>query len=71
MTRPDCGASAAKARLFRQMHLGPELLVIANAWDAGSARVFEAAEIRAIGTGSAGTSPSATASSTTRASRAT
>jgi 2-methylisocitrate lyase-like PEP mutase family enzyme len=47
-------ASAAKARLFRQMHLGPEILVIANAWDAGSARVFEAAGIRAIGTGSAG-----------------
>ena len=48
------GDSAAKARLFRQMHLGPEILVIANAWDAGSARVFEAAGIRAIGTGSAG-----------------
>ena len=30
------------------------ILVIANAWDAGSARVFEDAGIRAIGTGSAG-----------------
>ena len=50
----DSGAHAAKARLFRQLHLGPELLVIANAWDAGSARVFEEAGIRAIGTGSAG-----------------
>ena len=48
------GDSAAKARRFRQMHLGPEILVIANAWDAGSARVFEAAGIRAVGTGSAG-----------------
>ena len=46
--------NAAKARLFRQMHLGPEILVIANAWDAGSARVFEEAGIRAVGTGSAG-----------------
>ncbi len=45
---------ADKARRFREMHLGPKLLVIANAWDAGSARVFEAAGIRAVGTGSAG-----------------
>lgn len=44
----------AKAKLFQQMHLGPEILVIANAWDAGSARVFEEAGIRAVGTGSAG-----------------
>jgi 2-methylisocitrate lyase-like PEP mutase family enzyme len=44
----------AKARLFQQMHLGPEILVIANAWDAGSARVFEDAGIKAVGTGSAG-----------------
>jgi 2-methylisocitrate lyase-like PEP mutase family enzyme len=46
--------TADKARRFRAMHLGPGLLVIANAWDAGSARVFEAEGIRAIGTGSAG-----------------
>ena len=44
----------AKARLFQQMHLGPEVLVIANAWDAASARVFEDAGVRAVGTGSAG-----------------
>lgn len=44
----------AKARLFQQMHLGPEVLVIANAWDAASARVFEEAGVRAVGTGSAG-----------------
>jgi 2-methylisocitrate lyase-like PEP mutase family enzyme len=43
-----------KARAFQAMHLGPRLLVIANAWDAASARVFEEAGIRAIGTGSAG-----------------
>ena len=47
-------ASVAKARRFRAMHVEARLLVIANAWDAGSARVFEAAGIRAIGTGSAG-----------------
>ena len=44
----------AKAQLFQQMHLGPEILVIANAWDAASARVFEDAGVRAVGTGSAG-----------------
>ena len=45
---------AAKAQAFQQRHLGPEILVIANAWDAASARVFEHAGIVAIGTGSAG-----------------
>ena len=44
----------AKAKLFQQLHLGPQILVIANAWDAGSARVFEHAGICAVGTGSAG-----------------
>ena len=44
----------AKAKLFQQLHLGPQLLVIANAWDAASARVFEHAGIHAVGTGSAG-----------------
>jgi 2-methylisocitrate lyase-like PEP mutase family enzyme len=44
----------AKARIFQQLHLGPEILVIANAWDAASARVFEEAGVKAVGTGSAG-----------------
>ena len=43
-----------KAQAFQQLHLGPRILVIANAWDAASARVFEHAGIRAVGTGSAG-----------------
>jgi 2-methylisocitrate lyase-like PEP mutase family enzyme len=46
--------SAAKAKAFQQMHVGPDILVIANAWDAASARVFEHAGVRAVGTGSAG-----------------
>ena len=50
----DANDTAAKARLFQRLHLGPEILVIANAWDAASARVFEQAGIRAVGTGSAG-----------------
>ena len=45
---------AARAQAFRQLHQGPRILVIANAWDAASARVFEHAGMRAIGTGSAG-----------------
>jgi len=46
--------TAAKAEAFQRMHLGPQILVIANAWDAASARVFEEAGVRAVGTGSAG-----------------
>jgi 2-methylisocitrate lyase-like PEP mutase family enzyme len=46
--------NVAKARLFQQMHLGPQILVIANAWDAASARIFEDAGVKAVGTGSAG-----------------
>ena len=44
----------AKAEQFQKLHLGPEILVIANAWDAASARIFEHAGMKAIGTGSAG-----------------
>ncbi len=44
----------AKALLFQQMHRGPGILVIANAWDAASARMFEDAGVPAIGTSSAG-----------------
>ncbi len=43
-----------KAELFQKLHLGPAILVIANAWDAASARVFEEAGVKAVGTGSAG-----------------
>jgi 2-methylisocitrate lyase-like PEP mutase family enzyme len=47
-------APRAKAEAFQRMHQGPGILVIMNAWDAASARVFEAAGARAVGTGSAG-----------------
>ncbi len=43
-----------KAARFREMHHGPRILVLPNAWDAGSARVFEDAGFGAIGTTSAG-----------------
>jgi 2-methylisocitrate lyase-like PEP mutase family enzyme len=44
----------AKAELFQKLHLGPEILVVVNAWDAASARVFEHAGAKAVATGSAG-----------------
>jgi 2-methylisocitrate lyase-like PEP mutase family enzyme len=44
----------AKADLFRQLHNGPDVLVLPNAWDVASARIFEQAGYRAIATTSAG-----------------
>ena len=46
--------AAARAMAFQQLHRGPRVLVIANAWDAASARVFEHAGMAAVGTSSAG-----------------
>ena len=42
------------ATAFHQLHRGPELLLLANAWDAGSARLMESLGARAIATTSAG-----------------
>jgi 2-methylisocitrate lyase-like PEP mutase family enzyme len=49
---------AQKAARFREMHYGPRILVLPNAWDAGSARVFEEAGCKALGTTSAGVAAS-------------
>jgi 2-methylisocitrate lyase-like PEP mutase family enzyme len=43
-----------KAELFRSLHRGPEILVLPNAWDCASARIFELAGFPAIATTSAG-----------------
>jgi len=43
-----------KADLLRSLHRGPAILVLPNAWDAASARVFEAEGFPAIATTSAG-----------------
>jgi 2-methylisocitrate lyase-like PEP mutase family enzyme len=43
-----------KAELFRSLHRGPEILVLPNAWDCASARIFEQAGFPAIATTSAG-----------------
>jgi 2-methylisocitrate lyase-like PEP mutase family enzyme len=41
-------------RKFLDLHRGPKILVLPNAWDAASARIFEEAGFSAIGTSSAG-----------------
>lgn len=43
-----------KAEAFLAMHHGSEILLLANAWDVISAKIFEYAGFRAIGTTSAG-----------------
>jgi 2-methylisocitrate lyase-like PEP mutase family enzyme len=43
-----------KALQFAALHRGPNILVLPNAWDAASARIFEAAGFSAIATTSAG-----------------
>src|ERR1700723_4063965 len=47
-------ALSAKADAFRNMHHAPPLLVLPNAWDAVTARLFVQAGARAIATTSAG-----------------
>jgi len=42
------------ARRFASLHLGPRILVLPNAWDATSARIFEDAGFAAIATTSGG-----------------
>lgn len=46
--------STDKAIQFRQLHRGPEVLILPNAWDVASARIFEDAGFPAIATTSAG-----------------
>jgi len=48
------GFDENKAQQFLNLHKGQKLLVLPNAWDAASARVFEAAGFPAIATTSAG-----------------
>lgn len=44
----------ATAKHFLELHTSGRLLVLPNAWDAGSARIFEHAGFQALGTTSAG-----------------
>src|SRR5436305_5692107 len=43
-----------RAARFAELHRGPAVLVLPNAWDVASARVFEAAGFPAVATTSAG-----------------
>jgi 2-methylisocitrate lyase-like PEP mutase family enzyme len=45
---------STKARRFLEMHSRPGIVVLPNAWDAASARVFDSVGFEAIGTTSAG-----------------
>jgi 2-methylisocitrate lyase-like PEP mutase family enzyme len=47
-------AQAELGRQFLELHRGPKILVLPNAWDVASARIFEEAGFPAIGTSSAG-----------------
>jgi 2-methylisocitrate lyase-like PEP mutase family enzyme len=46
------GVSSAKAERLRELHAGPGLLVLPNAWDVASARVFVGSGFPAIATAS-------------------
>jgi 2-methylisocitrate lyase-like PEP mutase family enzyme len=48
----------SKAVQFREMHHAPSILVLPNAWDVASARIFEQAGFRAIATTSSGVAAS-------------
>ena len=50
----DVEKQKAKADAFRAMHRGPRILLLPNAWDVASARVFEVGGFGAIATTSAG-----------------
>ena len=52
----EIGARREKAEAFRRMHDRRWILVLPNAWDALSARIFESAGFPAIATTSAGVS---------------
>lgn len=50
----DLKSQMAKADAFRILHRGAKILVLPNAWDVASARIFEEAGVAAIATSSAG-----------------
>lgn len=50
----DLATVARQAQALRALHAGPQLLVLPNAWDAATARVFEAAGFPALATTSGG-----------------
>ena len=51
---PALSDQSEKAERFRQLHKGPKALILPNAWDVASARLFEEAGFQAVATSSAG-----------------
>src|SRR5437764_13642089 len=54
MSQLDHAQQSDKAERFRALHRGPKVLVLPNAWDVVSARIFEEVGAAAIATTSAG-----------------
>jgi len=52
----DIANQREKAEAFRHMHHGEQILLLPNAWDAASARIFEETGFQAVATTSAGVS---------------
>src|ERR1700761_4471542 len=50
----DTDTQTARAQRFRALHEGPDLLLLPNPWDAGSARLFEWLGYTALATTSGG-----------------
>ena len=50
----DVETQRAKADALRELHKGPEILILPNTWDVGSARFLAGAGFSAMGTTSAG-----------------
>ncbi|HET8941512.1 MAG TPA: isocitrate lyase/phosphoenolpyruvate mutase family protein [Rudaea sp.] len=50
----DASQQVARAKLFRQMHDPGKILLLPNAWDAGTARLFEERGFAAVATTSGG-----------------
>src|SRR5213596_2679181 len=51
---PDHPDQSKKAETFRRLHRGARILILPNAWDVASARLFEEAGFPAVATSSAG-----------------
>src|SRR5438034_4553749 len=51
---PDHPEQSKKAETFRRLHRGARILILPNAWDVASARLFEDAGFPAVATSSAG-----------------
>ena len=54
MARTPMSSQVEKAEVFRKLHNGKDILVLPNAWDVPSARVFENEGFPAVATSSAG-----------------